>query len=132
MTHYFELHPVRYIGILQEIQTQLLIKSGIGYGIHFEMIIYEKTTGSNNCCSQRLSIIQTCPGATRVGLIKKQTDSSGRQIFATPEFQSKRTRHTMPLHCKPFVKLRHSPDIAELMKSNILHLPVPLWVKGCA
>ena len=66
-----------------------------------------ETTYSINCGSQKLSIIQTWPGAVRVGLVKL-VDSSGHQIFANPDFQSKRNRRATPFgagstECQPEV-----------------------------
>jgi len=67
-----------------KIYKQLLVDSGICFDTHFEMGAEKKTTYGTKCCSQQLSVIQACRGATRYGFL---------QMFflKTNDFQSKRT-----------------------------------------
>jgi len=46
------------------------ITSGIRFGAVFDHGDISETTFSNSYCFEKLSIIQTCPGTTRFGLIK--------------------------------------------------------------
>ena len=90
-----------------------------------------QTIYSNNCCSQKLSIIQTCPGATRLGSIKIcGFDRSPNLRIPRIPIEMKRTRSAI------WSRAKHpNPDIClnpfglkVLLITFITLFVVSLWV----